>query len=121
MQLIAKLIQVLPPETGEGKNGTWKKQSIILETEGKFPKKVCVTVWGDKLNEQILQLGNMLDVSFDVESREFNGRWYTDVKAWKVEAVGTAASVALGMDIAASSPANDELLTFSEPVDDLPF
>ena len=85
MQLVVKLIQVLPLQTGMGKNGEWKKQEIIVETDGQYPKKICVSMWGDKINEPILQIGNMLDLSFDVESREYNGRWYTDVKAWKVE------------------------------------
>jgi hypothetical protein len=89
MQLTAKLVQVLPAETGMGKNGEWKKQSIIVETEGQYPKKVCVTVWGDKISAAQLQTGNDLIIDFDVESREFNGRWYTDVKAWKVESAGT--------------------------------
>jgi hypothetical protein len=86
MQLTAKLIQVLPLQTGTGKNGQWKKQDIIVETEGQFPKKICVSIWGDKINESQLQVGSQLAISFDVESREYNGRWYTDVKAWKIEA-----------------------------------
>ena len=85
MQLIAKLIQVLPAESGMGKNGEWKKQNIIVETDGQYPKKVCITIWGDKANPATLQVGNTLALDFDVESREFNGRWYTDVKAWKIE------------------------------------
>jgi len=88
MELKAKLIQLLPLQTGAGKNGQWKKQDIIVETEGTYPKKVCVSIWGDKINESQLQIGNQLNISFDVESREYNGRWYTDVKAWKVEAAG---------------------------------
>ena len=87
MQIQAKLVQILPLQTGEGKNGPWKKQDIIVETEGQYPKKICISIWGDKADEKILQIGNTLDISFDVESREFNGRWYTDVKAWKVESV----------------------------------
>lgn len=85
MQLVAKLIQVLPLQSGMGKNGEWKKQDIVVETDGQYPKKVCISIWGDKASEAMLQVGNMLDISFDVESREYNGRWYTDVKAWKVD------------------------------------
>lgn len=92
MQLTAKLIQVLPLQTGTGKNGPWKKQDIIVETEGQYPKKVCVSIWGDKISEQHLKTGTQLSISFDVESREYNGRWYTDVKAWKVEPAGAAAA-----------------------------
>lgn len=88
MQLTAKLIQVLPLQTGTGKNGEWRKQNIIVETDGMYPKKICISMWGDKINEAVLQVGNMLDVSFDIESREYNGNWYTDLRAWKVEIAG---------------------------------
>ncbi|HEU5146817.1 MAG TPA: DUF3127 domain-containing protein [Chryseosolibacter sp.] len=90
MQLVAKVIQLLPLQTGNGKNGTWKKQDIIVETEGQYPKKVCISVWGDKINSNNLVVGNKLKIDFDIESREYNSRWYTDVKAWKVELVGGA-------------------------------
>ena len=88
MQLTARLSQVLPLQSGMGRNGEWKKQDIIVETDGQYPKKICVSVWGDKINQSQLQPGNMLTIDFDVESREFNGRWYTDVKAWKIEPAG---------------------------------
>jgi hypothetical protein len=90
MQLTAKLVQVLPVETGEGRNGTWKKQNVIVETDGPYPKKVCVSIWGDKISPSELVEGNNLTIEFDVESREFNGRWYTDVKAWSVKPAGSA-------------------------------
>lgn len=60
-----------------------------METEGQYPKKVCVTIWGDKADERVLKTGSALKIDFDLESREYNGRWYTDVKAWKVEAAGS--------------------------------
>ena len=87
MEIQAKLIEVLPLQTGEGRNGTWKKQNIIIETDSQYPKKICVSIWGDKIDENQLKVGNDLKVSFDIESREYNGRWYTDVKAWKIDVV----------------------------------
>jgi hypothetical protein len=90
MQLTAKLVQVLPLQTGTGKNGQWKKQDIIVETDGQYPKKICISIWGDKIDEKQLQTNNILKIDFDVESREFNGKWYTDVKAWKVEPANAA-------------------------------
>ena len=84
MQFTGKLIQVLPAQTGQGKNGEWRKQEIVLDTDGQYPKKVCVSVWGDKMSHLTLSPGEMLTVDFDIESREYNGKWYTDVKAWKV-------------------------------------
>lgn len=84
MEITGKIIQLLPAQTGQGKNGTWKKQEFILETLDTYPKKVCIEVWGDKIDVTRFPLGTNLVASFDVESREFNGRWYTNVKAWKV-------------------------------------
>jgi len=94
MQLTAKLIQLLPLQTGTGKNGQWKKQDIIVETDATYPKKICVSIWGDKIDASQLQLGNPLRIDFDVESREFNGRWYTDIKAWKIEPAGASGAAA---------------------------
>lgn len=85
MHLTAKLLHLLPSQTGTGKNGEWKKQDIIVETNGQYPKKICISVWGDKTNSAILQEGNLLKIDFDIESREYNGKWYTDVKAIKIE------------------------------------
>jgi len=85
MQLIAKLTQLLPINTGTGKNGEWKKQDIIVETDGQYSKKVCISIWGDKINDDQLLTGNLLKIDFDIESREYNGKWYTDLKAWKIE------------------------------------
>ena len=115
MQLTAKLIQLLPLQTGTGKNGQWKKQDVIVETDATYPKKICVSIWGDKIDTSQLQLGNQLKIDFDVESREFNGRWYTDVKAWKIEALGTAASSSTEKTIGNTGPEN------SNNDDDLPF
>jgi len=85
MQLTAKLTQLLPIQIGTGKNGEWKKQDIIVETKGQYPRKICVSIWGDKINEGHLQIGNELKIAFDIESRDYNGKWYTDIKAWKIE------------------------------------
>jgi len=119
MQFTAKLIQILPLQSGTGRNGEWKKQDIIVETEGQYPKKICVAIWGDKIDESVLKINNMLDISFDVESREYNGRWYTDVKAWKVEPVVSDNMVhqANEQDIPERAP-----IDFTkEDGDDLPF
>jgi hypothetical protein len=92
MQLTGKIVSLLPMQTGTGRNGTWRKQEVILETEGQYPKKVCVAVWGERIDENQLRIGNNLKVDVDVESREYNGRWYTDVKAWRVEVVAAGSN-----------------------------
>jgi hypothetical protein len=84
MELSGKIIKVLPLQSGTGKNGVWKKQEYIIESNGQIPRKVCFSLWGDKIDQFKLQEGLDAEVMFDIESREFNGRWYTEVKAWKV-------------------------------------
>ncbi|GIV33565.1 MAG: hypothetical protein KatS3mg031_1100 [Chitinophagales bacterium] len=86
MELSGKVIAVLPLQSGNGRNGAWRKQDFILETNGKYPKKVCISMWGDRIDQFNIQEGQILTVSVEVESREYNGRWYTDVKAWKISA-----------------------------------
>lgn len=84
MELSGKIFKVMPLESGEGKNGVWKKQQIIIETTSdKYPKKVAVQLWGD-LTDKGFQEGAEISVEFDVESREYNGKWYTDAKAWRI-------------------------------------
>lgn len=118
MEITAKLIQLLPVQTGEGKNGPWKKQEIIVETPGQYPKKLCVAIWGDKINEDILRVGNELKLFLDIQSREYNGRWYTEAKAWKIELADKEAQLIPTPSFEESytaplPPANDN--------DDLPF
>jgi hypothetical protein len=108
MQITARLVQLLPLQTGTGKNGQWKKQDIIVETDGQYPKKICISVWGDKINESQLKPGNRLKIDFDVESREFNGRWYTDVKAWKIDVEGSAPVAAADDDPFGQSFTSDD-------------
>ena len=85
LKIIGSVNEILPEQSGEGKNGQWRKQEFILETEGDYPKQICVVQWGDNIDKFGLQAGERVTAHIDLQSREFNGRWYTDVKAWKVE------------------------------------
>jgi len=86
MQLSGNLTHLLPLQSGTGKNGEWKKQDIIVETFGVNSKKICVSIWGNLINESQLEIGNVVEIDFTIESREYNGKWYTDIKALKIEA-----------------------------------
>ncbi len=117
MEITARLIEVLPVQTGPSRNGgEWKRQDFVVETNDQYPKKICFTVWGDKVDASVLQVGNILTVSFDVESREYQGRWYTSATAWRVIATGEGAPAAMP----------DTVIPPFEPLpadekDDLPF
>lgn len=91
MELTGKLERVLDPETGQGKNGMWKKQLFVVETLGNFPKKVAFQAWGDKADALgNFRTGDIVKVYFDPESREFNGKFYTDLRAWRIDAENNA-------------------------------
>ena len=87
MEITGKLLEILPIQTGEGKNGSvWKKQDIILQIEGTdatVPKKLCVGLWNDRITDLIE--GSTLKVSFEIDSKEHNNRWYTNLWASGVE------------------------------------
>lgn len=89
-EITGKIIKIMEEVKGEGKNGQWKKQEFIFETGGEYPKKICVANWNDKVAPDMLKVGEELTVSVNIESREFNDRWYTDVKMWKAEKVGSS-------------------------------
>ncbi|WP_026235566.1 DUF3127 domain-containing protein [Echinicola pacifica] len=117
MELEGKIIQIMPEQSGNGRNGTWRKQDYILETEGQYPKKVCMTIWGDKIDQFALKEGEAVKVGIEIESREYNSRWYTDVKAWRVDRPGG------GSAPAQSNNSNSEVSTFNDDggEDILPF
>ncbi len=123
LDITGKLITKLPQQSGQGKNGTWTKQDFVIETQEQFPKKVCIAAWGEKAKElDNIAIGDTLKIGFNVESREFNGKWYTDVKAWKIEKQGAAQR-----SDASPMPSDETLPPFLdptntfEPTDDLPF
>ncbi len=85
LQITGTVIDVLQEQSGEGKNGQWRKQEFILETGGQYPKQICLVQWGDNIDKFAVQKGETLTAHIDIQSREYQSRWYTDVKAWRVE------------------------------------
>ncbi len=87
MDVVGKIIQVLPAQEGIGKNGNpWKVQPYVLETLDQYPRKVHFEVFGeDRIKQNPCDVDQLVTVSFDIESREFNGRWYTSIRAWRIQ------------------------------------
>lgn len=121
MDINGKVIQLLALQTGEGKNGQWKKQDFVIETDGTYPKKVCISAWGDKIDTSLLKIGNMINVSFDVESREYNGRWYTDLRAWRIDGQSAGGDSSPSYAQSSSPAAPSAIPASLEGEDDLPF
>jgi len=118
MEITGKVFRMLPLVTGQGKNGEWRKQEFVIEIEsGQFPKKVCLSLWGDKIDQAAIAEGETVKVFFDLESREYNGRWFTEARAWRVEKAGSMAPTGAAVEDAVNNPP----LETGDPADDLPF
>lgn len=86
LEISGTLILKLEQQSGTGKNGkTWVKQDFVIETKEQYPKKICMTAWGDPTDiVESASIGDNLNISFNLESREYNGKWYTEVRVWKL-------------------------------------
>lgn len=119
LEIIGKIHSKLDIQNGVSARGNWSKQEFIIETQEQYPRKVCMNVWGvDKVEELTrYNIGDTVKASVNIESREFNNRWYTDVRAWKLERMETQQPQQDGFPAAAN--ATDFPADAGE--DDLPF
>jgi len=110
-KITARLIKKLKLETGTSKAGKeWQKQSYIFEQDNKYNNIICVELMGDKINEfDNLELGTLYEVYINIESREWNGKYFTNVKGWKATKVGEDPSL------------KEVLNNIEEDINDLPF
>lgn len=125
MEFEATVIAVLPVVKGTSARGEWIKQEVIFEQAGEFGRKVCVGFWGDKAQDAgTLKPGDKVSVAANVESREYNGRWYTEVRAWRMNRASAQPAGAPSADafppLDAFAP-EERAASSSSEVDDLPF
>jgi hypothetical protein len=121
LEIQGRIVKILALETGDGKNGTpWQKRGFVIETEDQYPKKICFNAWGDKVQQvNSLKDGDKVKVSFDVSSREYNEKWFTDLRPWKIESAGSGSST----ENYNQAPTNEDFgqIIESDSNDDLPF
>ncbi len=125
MEITGKIIAVLPERGGvsQRSGSEWKLQPYVLETQENYPRKMYFEVFGaDKIAQFNIQVGDTLTVSFDIDAREFNGRWYNSIRAWKVERAA-APGAAPVPEAAPFPPASAAPAGFAagDSADDLPF
>ena len=85
MEIQGKIIAVLPTRSGTSARGTqWSSQTAVIETQEQYPKKLAFDVINDKIDQFNIQVGEFLTVQFDINAREYNGRWFNSVNAWNV-------------------------------------
>jgi hypothetical protein len=133
MEIIGKVVRLGNLTEGTSARGPWRKQDLIIETEEQYPRTVCLTCWTNQIDEiQKFAPGQTIKAQIEISSREFNGKWYTDVRVWRFDPVGaTAAPVtapaqpiqkpAMHQTPPAAAPAQDFYLPAEDSVDDLPF
>ena len=85
MEIQGKIISVLPTRSGTSARGTqWSSQTAVIETQEQYPKKLAFDVINDKIDQFNIQVGEFLTVQFDINAREYNGRWFNSVNAWNI-------------------------------------
>ena len=126
MEVIGKVVQLGTLTEGSSPRGPWKKQELIIETLEQFPKKICLMCWNDRVNDANgFFVGQTIKAQISIESREFNGKWYTDVRAIRLDVdQPTAQPVAPQLQQQPMQqplpPMNEEYFA-SDNGDDLPF
>ena len=132
MEITGKVVRLGALTEGTSARGPWRKQDLIIETEEQFPKTVCLTCWTNQIDEiQKFAPGQAIKAQIDLSSREFNGKWYTDVRVWRFDPVGAQPAVAAAPAQQAqpamhqtpppAAPAQEYFAPADESTDDLPF
>ena len=86
MEIIGKVVQLGALTEGNSARGPWRKQDLIIETLEQYPKKICLVCWNERVNEaNSFAIGQTIKVQISIESREYNGRWFTDVRAFRFD------------------------------------
>ena len=123
MEFEGVVYKIMPPVKGTSARGEWQRQEVIFDLPSEFSRKVCVIFFNKESEVARLREGATYTVSFNLESREYNGRWYTDVRAWRVQAKEEQQATAPATDL---PPLGGEEPTYAsssaaQEVDDLPF
>ncbi len=126
MEIQGTVFRIMPETRGVSARGEWQRQEVIFEMmDGQYARKIAVTFFNRPSDVQALAEGASYNVSINIESREYNGRWYTDVRAWRVLPADGSASApqaeAASQFVAPTPAAAPAATSASEEVDDLPF
>ena len=125
MEIEGKIIAVLPARSGVSQRtgNEWKSQEYVIETHDQYPRKCCFNIFGsDKIDSMNIKAGEELRVSFDIDAHEYNGRWFNNITAWKVERIDAAAGqAAAGPQSAPMTPDQTSFAPADNSTDDLPF
>lgn len=124
MEVTGKIIMAFPEVSGVAKatGNPWKKREYVLETHETYPKKIFFDFFGERADQYPLSVGDEITLSFDIDSREYQGRWYVSIRGWKAEKAGNAMPTPpANNDPFAGMPPAPPMGSLDGPNDDLPF
>ena len=128
MEIKGKIITAYPMQEGNNSQtgSTWKKQEFVMETLETYPKKIHFSIWGDRIETSNISKDDLIEAKVNIESREYNERWYTSIRAWSVKKIGTAEPDQCNTDpVPPPLPPNNQPPAAVDPKentgDDLPF
>ncbi len=101
MEIQGKVIAVLPERSGISQRGEWRSQTYVIETQEQYPKKMAFDVFGgDRIVNFGIHLGEVIDVSFDIDAHEYQGRYFNQIRAWNVTKVSQQAAAQASAGVA---------------------
>lgn len=129
MEIQGKIISALPERSGTSQRtgNTWKLQEFVVETHDQYPKKMAFEVFGeDRLQRFNIQVGQEVNIAFDIDAHEYNGRWFNSIRAYDVRPVDEQPQVAAQPNAGEAMPISEApIVNSAEPVgdsaEDLPF
>lgn len=111
MEIQGKVIAVLPERSGVSARGEWKSQTYVIETQEQYPKKMAFDVFGaDRIANFGIQSGEVINVSFDIDAHEYQGRWFNSIRAWNVTKVSQQAMASSANAAGVANPTNQQNL-----------
>lgn len=111
MEIQGKVIAVLPERSGVSARGEWKSQTYVIETQEQYPKKMAFDVFGaDRLAQFNIHSGEVINVSFDIDAHEYQGRWFNSIRAWNVTKVSQQAMASSANAAGVANPTNQQNL-----------
>lgn len=120
MQITGTLVQKLEKIKGNTVKGEWQKQEFIISVGDKYPKQVCLSAWGERCDElKNIQIGDTVTAELELSSREYNSKWYTEVRAWKFLGVESNQAPKVQENTQQSTQSNS--YPKEDEIDDLPF
>jgi hypothetical protein len=124
LDITGKIILKLNKTEGISKAGkSWSKQEFVIETQETYPRKVCLSTMNEKVTElERFNIGDLVTASLNIESREYNGKWYTDVRAWRIQLAGASQGSSMNnQNMYDQTPSFEAPAGSDAATDDLPF